>query len=63
MRLTPREQEKLLIVVGGEPARGRKARDPKLHHPKATAILTAGLLGGMCDGDSIAYPTGAAWPT
>ena len=34
MHLSPREQEKLLIVVAGDVARRRRARGVKLNHPE-----------------------------
>ena len=54
MRLTPREQEKLLIFVAAELARRRRARGLKLNHPEAVAIITAELLEGARDGRSVA---------
>jgi urease subunit gamma len=54
MRLTPREQEKLLIVVAADLARRRAARGLKLNYPEAVAIITAELLEGARDGKSVA---------
>ncbi len=54
MHLTPREQEKLLIVVAGDLARRRKARGLKLNHPEAVALITAELLEAARDGKSVA---------
>lgn len=54
MRLTPREQEKLLIVVAGDLARRRLARGLKLNHPEAVALITSELLEGARDGRSVA---------
>jgi urease subunit gamma len=54
MRLTPREQEKLLIFVAAELARKRRARGLKLNHPEAVAIIAAELLEGARDGRSVA---------
>src|SRR5205807_10121697 len=54
MRLTQREQEKLLIFVAAELARKRRARGLKLNHPEAVAIITAELLEGARDGRSVA---------
>ena len=53
MRLSPREQEKLLIFVAAEVARRRQARGLKLNHPEAVAIITAELLEGARDGRSV----------
>lgn len=54
MHLTPREQEKLLIVVAADVARRRQARGLKLNHPEAVAIITAELLEGARDGRGVA---------
>ncbi|PLC11918.1 urease subunit gamma [Kocuria flava] len=54
MHLTPREQEKLLIVVAGDLARRRRERGLKLNHPEAVALITAELLEGARDGRSVA---------
>ena len=54
MLLTPREQEKLLIVVAAELARKRQARGLKLNYPEAVAILTAEIMEAARDGKSVA---------
>src|SRR5713226_9512929 len=54
MHLTPREQEKLLIVVAADLARRRQARGLQLNHPEAVALITAELLEGARDGRSVA---------
>ncbi|NWN88744.1 MAG: urease subunit gamma [Micrococcaceae bacterium] len=54
MHLTPREQEKLLIVVAADLARRRWDRGLKLNHPEAMALLNAELLEGARDGRSVA---------
>ncbi|ALU38560.1 urease subunit gamma [Kocuria flava] len=54
MHLTPREQEKLLIVVAGDLARRRRERGLKLNHPEAVALITAELLEGARDGRTVA---------
>lgn len=54
MHLTPREQEKLLIVVAAQLARERRARGLKLNHPEAAALITAALLEAIRDGRSVA---------
>ena len=53
MHLTPREQEKLLVVVAADLARRRRARGLKLNYPEAVALLTAELLEGVRDGKSV----------
>ena len=54
MRLTPREQEKLLIFVAADVARRRRARGLRLNHPEAVALITAELMEGARDGRSVA---------
>lgn len=54
MHLTPREQEKLLIVVAADLARRRRERGLKLNHPEAVAIITAELMEGARDGRTVA---------
>lgn len=54
MRLTPRETEKLMIVVAGDLARRRLERGVKLNHPEAVAYITAELLEGARDGRTVA---------
>jgi urease subunit gamma len=54
MRLTPREQEKLLIFVAADLARRRQARGLKLNYPEAVAVISAELLEGARDGRSVA---------
>src|SRR6187401_384 len=54
MHLTPREQEKLLIVVAADLARRRQARGLKLNHPESVAIITAEIMEGARDGRSVA---------
>ncbi|MFI5367001.1 MAG: urease subunit gamma [Candidatus Binatia bacterium] len=54
MRLTPHEQEKLLIYVAALLARERRARGVKLNHPEAVALITAAILEGARDGKSVA---------
>ncbi len=54
MHLSPREQEKLLIVVAGDLARRRSERGLRLNHPEAVALITAGLLEAARDGKSVA---------
>ncbi|ADI26593.1 MULTISPECIES: urease subunit gamma [Geobacillus] len=54
MKLTPREQEKLLIVVAADLARRRKERGLKLNYPEAVALITYELLEGARDGRTVA---------
>ena len=61
MHLTPREQEKLLIVVAADLARRRKDRGIRLNHPEAVAYITAEILERAREGrtvtDLMAYGT------
>ena len=54
MRLTAREQEKLMIVVAADLARRRQGRGLRLNYPEAVAIITYELLEGARDGQSVA---------
>ena len=54
MRLTPHEQDRLLISYAAELARRRQARGLLLNHPEAVAVLTDHLLEGARDGRSVA---------
>jgi urease subunit gamma len=54
MRLTPHEQERLLIHVAARLAEERRARGLRLNHPEATAVITSYLLEGARDGRSVA---------
>lgn len=54
MKLTQREQEKLMIVVAADLARRRKARGLKLNYPEAIALITYEIIEGARDGKSVA---------
>jgi urease subunit gamma len=54
MHLTPREQEKLLIVTAADLARRRRQRGLKLNYPESIAIITYEILEGARDGRSVA---------
>ena len=54
MHLSPREQEKLLVVVAADLARRRQNRGLKLNYPEAVAILTAEIMEGARDGRPVA---------
>src|SRR4051812_7671877 len=51
MRLSPSEQEKLLLSVAGMVARERRARGVKLNEPEAVALLSCWVLEAARDGD------------
>jgi urease subunit gamma len=50
MHLTPRETEKLLVVVAADLARRRQARGLKLNHPEAVAIIAYEIMEGARSG-------------
>lgn len=54
MHLTPREQEKLMIVVAADLARRRMARGLKLNYPEAIAIVAAEVMEAARDGKNVA---------
>ena len=54
MRLTPREQELLLVHVAAGLARERRARGLRLNHPEAVAVLSSFVLEGARDGRTVA---------
>jgi urease subunit gamma len=54
VRLTPYEQERLLVHVAGQVAEARRARGLRLNHPEAVAILTCFVFEGARDGRSVA---------
>ena len=54
MHLSPRDQEKLLVVTAADLARRRQARGLKLNYPEAIAIITYEILEGARDGKSVA---------
>ncbi|WP_227982535.1 urease subunit gamma [Nocardia spumae] len=54
MRLSPHEQERLMLSYAAELARRRQARGLKLNHPEAVAIITDHVLEGARDGRTVA---------
>lgn len=54
MDLTPREKDKLLIFTAALLAERRRARGLKLNHPEAVAFITAAVLEGARDGQTVA---------
>jgi urease subunit gamma len=44
LRLTPSDQEKLLLSVAGMIARDRLARGVKLNHPESVALLSCWVI-------------------
>jgi urease subunit gamma len=53
VRLTPHEQERLLVHVAAGLARERRGRGLRLNHPEAVALITSFLLEGARDGRSV----------
>jgi urease subunit gamma len=54
MELTSREKDKLLIFTAGLLAERRRARGLKLNYPESVALITAAILEGARDGQSVA---------
>jgi urease subunit gamma len=54
MHLSPREQEKLLVVVAADLARRRRDRGVKLNYPEVVALITSEIFEGARDGKSVA---------
>jgi len=54
MELTPREKDKLLLFTAALLAERRKDRGLKLNYPEAMAYISAGILEGARDGQSVA---------
>jgi len=54
MRLSPADQDKLLLAVAGMIARDRQARGVLLNHPEAVALLSCWVIEGARDGRRVA---------
>jgi urease subunit gamma len=54
VHLSPRDQEKLLVVTAADLARRRQSRGLKLNYPEAIAIITYEILEGARDGKPVA---------
>ena len=54
MHLTPREKDKLMIVVAADLAKRRKDRGVLLNYPESIAIITYEVMEGARDGKSVA---------
>lgn len=54
MRLSPHEQDRLLISYAAELARRRQARGLRLNNPETVALITDHILEGARDGRSVA---------
>ena len=53
MRLTPKEQEKLLLHLAGSLAKERKERGLKLNYPEAVAYISSELMEMARDGKEV----------
>lgn len=54
MKLSPVEQEKLLLHVAGELALKRKERGVKLNYPESVALISHFIMEGARDGKTVA---------
>ena len=54
MHLSPRETEKLLIVVAADLARRRMQRGLKLNYPESIALISYEIMEGARDGKTVA---------
>jgi urease subunit gamma len=54
MRLSPADQDKLLLTMAGLLARERRARGVRLNHPEAVALLSCWVIEGARDGRAVA---------
>ena len=55
MELTPREKDKLLLFTAALLAERRKERGVRLNYPEAIAYISAAVLEGARDGETVAY--------
>ena len=53
MHLTPRELDKLTILILADVALRRKAKGLKLNHPESVAVITAAALEGAREGKTL----------
>lgn len=54
MKLTPQETDKLLIFTAALVAERRKNRGLKLNYPESVAYISAAILEGARDGQTVA---------
>lgn len=54
MELTPREKDKLLLFTAALLAERRKNRGLKLNYPEAVAYISAAIMEGARDGQTVA---------
>jgi len=60
VRLSPHEQDRLLIHVAAMVARDRRARGLALNHPESVALITSFVMEGARDGSAVAELAEAA---
>ena len=53
MRLSPREEDALLVYVAADLARRRRARGLKLNYPEAVALISEAMMEAARDGRSV----------
>ena len=53
MRLSMKEQEKLMIVVAADVARRRLAKGIKLNYPESVALITDEIMEGAREGKTV----------
>jgi urease subunit gamma len=53
VKLSPNEQDKLLLYVAGIVARDRRARGVKLNQPEAVALLSCWVIEAARDGRGV----------
>lgn len=53
MRLTPKEQEKLMLHMAGNLAKERKGRGLKLNYPESVAYISSELMEMARDGKTV----------
>ncbi|MCM7666088.1 urease subunit gamma [Enterobacter hormaechei] len=54
MELTPREKDKLLLFTAALVAERRLARGVKLNYPESVALISAFIMEGARDGETLA---------
>ncbi|WP_347940456.1 urease subunit gamma [Enterobacter kobei] len=54
MELTPREKDKLLLFTAALVAERRLARGVKLNYPESVAVISAFIMEGARDGETVA---------
>ena len=54
MELSPRDKDKLLLFTAALLAERRKARGVKLNYPEAVALISAEIMEGARDGNTVA---------